>query len=115
MELYLHKRATPEKLVQAGFFKQFGTKYELRKNLYRNLIYVSITVDLNADPHDLIEWEVIDKNTQSTYNTFYFNPNCCRNLVRENVIKNFEILINDLIKREVLYRKEENNELKNSD
>jgi len=28
-------------------------------------------------------------------------------LVRENVIKNFEILIDDLTKREVLYRKEE--------
>ena len=104
MILNLDKDVTPEKLVKAGFRSRSDNKrfYTLREYLYKDTISLSITIDFAKDEDEQLEWYVIDSNTGTTYNTFYFTPNTCRDLVREEVIRSFnEIIGEDVYKRQI--------------
>ena len=81
--------------------------YTLREYLYKDTISLSITIDFAKDEDEQLEWYVIDSNTGTTYNTFYFTPNTCRDLVREEVIRSFNEIIGELSKRKILYIVEE--------
>ena len=109
MILNLDTDVTPEKLVTAGFRSRSDTKrfYTLREYLYKDTISLSITIDFAKDEDEQLEWYVIDSNTGTTYNTFYFTPNTCRDLVREEVIRSFNEIIGELSKRKILYIVEE--------
>lgn len=106
-KLHLHNGLTPQNLIKAGFGRQSEAKpiFRFRENLYKNIIFLSIKIDLTDDENQ-IEWYVIDGNTGLTYNTFYFTPNSCKDLVRENVHKVFNNVINELDKRGILYQEE---------
>lgn len=108
INLHLYKNVTPEQLVKAGFKQQSEEKniYRFRENLYNNLIFLSIRIALRADPEEQLEWHVIDGSTGLSYNTFYFTPNVCKDLVRENVHKAFYEAINELDQRGILYLEE---------
>lgn len=107
-KLILHNNVTPEKLIKAGFKKYSYDMYRFCEKLYDNLIYMTIRIDLETDDEDdKLKWDIIDSNTGSTYNIFFFNPNNCTNLVREEVVKNFEELIQEFEKREILYRRDD--------
>lgn len=106
MEFFLHKNATPDGLTAAGFSHQYRNKYTLRKNLYKDSIYIIIYIDLD-EPKETIEWYVMDAYKAACYDPFYYNPNQCRNLVLEKVQRQFKKLITDLKKRELLYKKKE--------
>ena len=103
--LKLHNDVTPEKLIKAGFKQQSENKslFRKRERLYKDTISLSIRIDLSKEPDEQIEWYVIDNNTGMSYNTFYFTPNTCKDLVRDMVYKTFCEVINELDKREVLY------------
>ena len=105
MILNLDKDVTPEKLVKAGFRSRSDNKrfYTLREYLYKDTISLSVTIDFAKDEDEQLEWYVIDSNTGTTYNTFYFTPNTCRDLVREEVIRSFNEIIGELSKRKILY------------
>lgn len=109
MILNLDKDVTPEKLVKAGFRSRSDNKrfYTLREYLYKDTISLSISIDFAKDEDEQLEWYVIDSNTGTTYNTFYFTPNTCRDLVREEVIRSFNEIIGELSKRKILYIVEE--------
>lgn len=104
-ELKLHSSVTPEKLIKAGFRCQSENRkiYRMREKLYKDSIYLSVKIDLSSESDEHIEWYVIDGNTGLSYNTFYFTPNTCKDLVRDTVHKAFCEVINELDKREVLY------------
>lgn len=104
MILNLEKDVTTEKLIKAGFKSRSDNKrfYTLREYLYKDTISLTITIDFAKDEDEQLEWYVIDSNTGSTYNTFYFTPNTCRDLVREEVIRSFNEVIEELIKRKIL-------------
>lgn len=114
--LKLHNNVTPEKLIKAGFRQQSENKsiFRMRERLYKDTISLSIKIDLSKEPDEQIEWYVIDNNTGMSYNTFYFTPNTCKDLVRDTVYKAFREVLNELDKREVLYMEGEDNEIKNS-
>lgn len=103
--LKLHNDVTPEKLIKAGFRQQSENKllFRMRDRLYKDTISLSIKIDLSKEPDEQIEWYVIDNNTGLSYNTFYFTPNTCKDLVRDSVYKTLREVINELDKREVLY------------
>lgn len=103
--LKLHNDVTPEKLIKAGFRQQSENKllFRMRDRLYKDTISLSIKIDLSKEPDEQIEWYVIDNNTGLSYNTFYFTPNTCKDLVRDSVYKTLCEVINELDKREVLY------------
>lgn len=106
-ELNLHSGVTPEKLIKAGFRRQSENKdvYRMREKLYKDSIYLSVKIDLSREQDEQIEWHIIDGNTGLSYNTFYFTPNTCKDLVRDTVHKVFCEVINEPDKREVLYMK----------
>ena len=58
MEFFLHKNVTPDGLTAAGFSHQYRNKYTLRKNLYKDSIYIIIYIDLD-EPKEAIEWTLI--------------------------------------------------------
>lgn len=106
ISLTLHKNVTSDKLIKAGFKRQSENKmlFRFREKLYKDTISLSIKIDLSEEDDDeKIEWHVIDNNTGLSYNTFYFTPNTNRDLVRENVLKTFKEIIEELNKREVIY------------
>ena len=105
MILDLDKDVTPEKLVKAGFRNRSDNKrfYTLREYLYKDTISLSIIIDLAKDKDEQLEWYVIDSNTGTTYNTFYFTPNTCRDLVREEIHRSFDEIIRELSKRKILH------------
>lgn len=110
MILNLNEDITSEKLIKAGFKNRSNDKrfYILREYLYKDTIALSITIDLNEEDNDeKVKWHVIDSNTGTTYNTFYFTPNTCKDLVREEVIRSFNEVIGELSKRKILYIVEE--------
>lgn len=103
--LKLHNDMTPEKLIKAGFRQQSENKllFRMRERLFKDTISLSIKIDLSKEADEQIEWYVIDNNTGLSYNTFYFTPNTCKDLVRDSVYKTLCEVINELDKREVLY------------
>lgn len=103
--LKLHNDMTPEKLIKAGFRQQSENKllFRMRERLFKDTISLSIKIDLSKEADEQIEWYVIDNNTGLSYNTFYFTPNTCKDLVRDSVYKTLREVINELDKREVLY------------
>ena len=112
--LRLHNNVTPEKLIKAGFRQQDNKSvFRMREKLYKDIISLSIKMDLSKDVDEQIEWYVID-NTGMSYNTFYFTPNTCKDLVRDMVYKAFCEVINELDRREVLYMDGDDNGNKNS-
>lgn len=115
-ELKLHNNVTPEMLIKAGFRQQSENRsiFRMRERLYKDTISLWIRIDLSNEPDEQIEWYVIDNNTGMSYNTFYFTPNSCKDLVRDSVYKAFREVISALDKREVLYMEGEDNGNKNS-
>lgn len=114
-ELKLHNNMTPEKLVKAGFRQQDNKSvFRMREKLYKNIISLSIKIDLSKNADEQVEWYVIDNNTGLSYHTFYFTPNSCKDLVRDMVYKTFCEVIYELDKREVLYMDGDDNGNKNS-
>ena len=109
-ELKLHNDVTPEKLIRAGFRQQSENKllFRMRERLYKDTISLSIKIDLSKESDEQIEWYVIDNNTGMSYNTFYFAPNSCKDLVREEVRRVFQEVISELEKREILYIRGDN-------
>lgn len=107
MKLRLYDNVTPDILIRAGFKGSYSSKniFRLRERLYKDCITLTINVDL-ADEENQVEWDVIDANTGITYNTFYYTPNSCKDLVREETIKNFNEIIDDLDGRKILYVEE---------
>lgn len=103
--LKLHNDMTPEKLIRAGFRQQSENKlfFRMSERLFKDTISLSIKIDLSMEADEQIEWYVIDNNTGLSYNTFYFTPNTCKDLVRDSVYKTLREVINELDKREVLY------------
>lgn len=114
--LKLHNDMTPEKLIKAGFRQQSENKllFRMRERLFKDTISLSIKIDLSKEADEQIEWYVIDNNTGLSYNTFYFTPNTCKDLVRDSVYKTLREVINELDKREVLYMEGEYDGNKNS-
>lgn len=109
INLILHKNVTIDKLIKAGFKPQSENKklFRFREKLYKNVISLSIKIDLSEEnDENKIEWYVLDNNTGGDYNSFYFTLNTCRDLVREQVIKSFKKVINNLDKKEVLFMEE---------
>ena len=109
MILNLDKDITPEKLVKAGFRSRSDNKrfYTLREYLYKDTILFRLPLIFAKDEDEQLEWYVIDSNTGTTYNTFYFTPNTCRDLVREEVIRSFNEVIRELSNRRILHIVEE--------
>lgn len=107
MELKLHKNVTPDMLVKAGFKRSYSLEniFRFRERLYKDSITLTIKIDLEDDEFP-IEWDVLDDNTGCTYTTFYFTPNSCKDLVRDEVIRNFNEIIADLDNRKILYAEE---------
>lgn len=107
MELRLHKNVTPDVLIKAGFKPSYSLKniFRFRERLYKDSITLTIKIDL-ADDEFPIEWDVLDANTGITYTTFYYTPNTCRDLVREEVIRNFNEVVTELDNRKILYMEE---------
>lgn len=105
IKLCLHNSVTPEKLIKAGFKQQSEDKlaFRMREKLYKNSIYLSLKINLSSEAEKPLEWYVIDNNTGLSYNTFYFSPNNCKDLVREAVYKSFNEIVDELDKREILY------------
>lgn len=108
--LKLHNDVTPEKLIKAGFKQQSENKliFRMRDRLYKDTISLSIKIDLSKELDEQIEWYVIDNNTGMSYSTFYFTPNSCKDLDREEVRRVFQEVISELEKREILYIRGDN-------
>lgn len=107
MELKLYKNVTPDMLIKVGFKQSYSSKdiFRFRERLYKDSITLTIKIDL-ADDEFPVEWNVLDANTGITYTTFYYTPNTCRDLVREEVVKNFNEIVDDLDGRKILYMEE---------
>ena len=107
MKLKLYNNVTPDSLIRAGFKGSYSSKniFRLREKLYKDCITLTMKIDL-ADEENQVEWDVIDANTGITYNTFYYTPNTCKDLVREEAIRNFKEIIADLDNRKILYMEE---------
>ena len=107
MKLRLYDNVTPDLLIRAGFKGSYSSKniFRLREKLYKDCITLTMKVDL-TDEENQAEWDVIDSNTGITYNTFYYTPNSCKDLVREEAIRNFNEIISDLDNRKILYVEE---------
>ena len=107
MKLKLHENVTPDMLVKAGFKRSYSLEniFRFREKLYKDSITLTIKIDLEDDEFP-IEWNVLDAYTGITYSTFYYTPNTCRDLVREEVIRNFNEIIADLDNRKILYVEE---------
>ena len=105
IKLLLHKNITPEKLIKAGFKRQSEDKlvFRMREMLYKDAIYLSLKINLSSEAEYPIEWYVVDSNTGLSYNTFYFTPNTCQDLVREATHKAFCEIVGELELREILY------------
>lgn len=105
IELKLYDNITSEMLIKAGFKRQSENKmvFRMRLNLYKDIIYLSLKINLSRDTKTPLEWQIIDANTGLSYNAFYFTPNTCRDLVRERVEKAFNEFTSELDKRGILY------------
>lgn len=103
-ELKLHDNITPEKLIKVGFKRQSEDRlvFRMREMLYKDAIYLSLKINLSSEAEYPIEWYVVDSNTGLSYNTFYFTPNTCEDLVREATHKAFLEIVGELEKREIL-------------
>lgn len=109
IELKLYDNVTSEMLIKAGFKRQSENKmvFRMRLNLYKDIIYLSLKINLSGEAESPIEWYVIDANTGLSYNAFYFTPNKCKDFIRERVKKTFDDFVSELDKRHILYMEED--------
>ena len=71
------------------------------KTLYEPLIILKMEIDLNERE---VIYDVIDRNTQSSYFPFWNNVNGNNNLVAMKVIENFNSYIDELQNKRILKR-----------
>lgn len=100
-KLELQKNISKQKLLKVGFKKYTNDRYVINKVVYNSLIYLRIEIDIENEE---IIWDVIDKNTQSTYCPFWNNINGENDLVATEVIENFENYIKELQNTGILRR-----------
>lgn len=89
----LHKNVTEELLIKNNFKKLTNGKYGISKVIYKPLLVLKIDINLNEQE---INYDVIDRNTQTTYYPFWNNVNGENNLVANKVVDNFNEYINEL-------------------
>lgn len=101
-KIELHSNVTSELLLKNGF-KEYpnSNKFYIYKTLYKPLIVLRIEIDLIGKE---VIYDVIDRNTQSTYYPFWNNPNGNNNLVAIKAIKSFNTYINELQNKKILRR-----------
>lgn len=93
------------KLLNSGFKKQNG-KYILTKNLYRNVVKLVIIIDLDEG----YVYDNVENELGYPYPPFYNLKYGGQNLVRDEVIKNYNKCINNLIERKIFCEPEETEE-----
>lgn len=110
IELKLYDNVTSEMLIKAGFKRQSENKmvFRMRLNLYKDTIYLSLKINPSSEDDSTIEWCVVDANTGLAYNPFYFTVNTCKDWVCEKVERTFDEFVEELDKRQILYREEIN-------
>lgn len=109
----LNKHVTSKILLDFGFKTFLYNRYIIHKNLYGQLIFLRMEIDLNEKE---VSFDVIDRNTQETYYPFWYNYNEERNLVALEVIDNFNNFVKELQDKKILKivnRKKRNNNEKN--
>lgn len=94
-------------LTSMGFVTYNGNLFRFRKNLYKDLIYISIVIDLKEKD---ISYEVIDNNTNGLYIYFYNNTNKENNLVARQVTDKFNKIIDELSSNKIIKTKRGKND-----
>jgi len=95
------KKLGGQLLFKAGFKKLLNNKYVISRILYDPLIILKIEISLKDNE---IQWDVIDKNTQTTYYPFWNNVNGERNRVVIKVKEKFTEYIKELQNMKILRR-----------
>ena len=95
----LHKNVSKELLIKNGFRENSKNKFSICKVIYKPLIVLKMEIDLNERE---VLYDVIDRNTQTTYYPFWNNINGKNNLVAINVIRNFDKYIEELQEKGIL-------------
>lgn len=100
-KIELHNNISKELLLKNGFKEYPNDRFVICKTLYKPLIVLRIEIELSENE---IAYDVIDRNTQSTYYPFWNNTNGSNNLVALKAIKSFNIYINELQNKKILRR-----------
>lgn len=101
-KIELHSNISKELLLKNGFNEYLSThKLYMYKTLYEPLIILKMEIDLNERE---VIYDVIDRNTQSSYFPFWNNVNGNNNLVAMKVIENFNSYIDELQNKRILKR-----------
>lgn len=100
-KIELHNNISRELLLKNGFKECHNNKFVICKTLYKPLIVLRVEIDLSENE---IIYDVIDRNTQSTYYPFWNNINRGNNLVALKAIKGFNTYINELQNKKILRR-----------
>lgn len=104
-KITLNSNVTSNLLVKNGFKQSYGGKFYICKKIYNDIIILKFEIDL--DEKEII-YDVIDRNTQTTYYPFWNNVNGENNLVAVEVIKNFNKYIEELQEKRILKRRKKN-------
>lgn len=95
----LCSQVTAEDLLKAGFSTQDGKRFWLNEDLYNNIIFVNIKVELCEKEAEI---QVIDSNTGKTFFPFYYNPMKTANLVVQKVTEGYQRLLGQLTGAHIL-------------
>lgn len=103
-KLYKVKDNVPEKRFLSNKFLSRSDFYKLRTPLYKNLIFLEVFV--NKEDNYLVT-TVLDVNAENSYAPFYNHGLRHNNLVAETVIYNYNKVMDNLIKANILEYEEE--------
>lgn len=98
-ELLLYKNVSREMLLKNDFKEVTKNRFSISKSLYKSLIILKIEIDL--EEKEAI-YDIIDRNSQGSYYSFWNNVNGHNNLVALKVINNFQKYIYSLQDRKIL-------------
>ena len=102
MTLKLNSEVTGQKLEKCGFQQLSRQKYQVRKNLYKDLIYCVGVANIAEGE---LELEVYSRNTNDVYYPFYYNPMRDRNLVGLEVKEQVDKFIHKLQVAKIVKRR----------
>lgn len=98
-EIKLSESVTHKNLLSYGFRTNSNKIYSLMKYLYSDIIFLRALINLEDKE---MEWEVIDKNTESLYHDFYYNINGNNNLVALEVREVFGRVVKEMEAKNIL-------------
>lgn len=99
MKFKVDKNVTADVLTAFGFKTYNGKTFVYKQDLYKDLIVVRIHIYLDKLEY---EYEVYDRYNQMLYNAFYNNINGKNNMVAEEVVRNFNDMVNEMEKSKIV-------------